>query len=342
MGVLTVLIVDPPTREDLERALVSTKGAASQIIVVSSNEELCIPGIEFVKIDNSKRKALNNALDNAKNDWILWLEGKEVIFKHHLLALKRFLEKGDDATAFALLVRKYSNEHGRIGWVPSSDVPGFTGFLRSNEIRICKNDARILFSDSIKPTILDSLGQFKSLVKDIKDIPVHNYDGPNQVSRLELEKLAEDNPDDIEVQYRLGLAYLNSGNFSKAKMCFVKVANRDDKYEFVLTNLGVTMLKLGHADEALQLFSQSLQINSQDVSALNNMASILRSQKKFEEAEKLFKKALQISPRDPRIFRGLALTYLDQGKKEDASRLIKDGINLHNNSPILKDVIEQL
>lgn len=97
--------------------------------------------------------------------------------------------------------------------------------------------------------------------------------------------------DVAEVNLRLGIAYLQRGEYEKALAKLEKARDADPNYPPTYNTLGILYQKLGDAVRAEDHFKHALKLNGSDASTLNNYGLFLCQQARYEEAETTFLKA---------------------------------------------------
>jgi choline-sulfatase len=103
-----------------------------------------------------------------------------------------------------------------------------------------------------------------------------------------LTSVLKRNPQNVPALSMLGVAYLNSGDYEKAKVCFQEEVRLRPEAEGARLNLGTAWKRMGQPDLAIQEY----------------------------------KAALAISPRQPEAAANLARIYLDKGFPDQAKRVL--------------------
>lgn len=78
----------------------------------------------------------------------------------------------------------------------------------------------------------------------------------------QFNKTVKMDPDNLQVQMGLGIAYLKSKDFNKALEILEKTAEQEEKYPDILNYLGLTHMFLGNYDRATTRFKEAVEINS--------------------------------------------------------------------------------
>ncbi len=78
-------------------------------------------------------------------------------------------------------------------------------------------------------------------------------------------------PEDFNLKYKLGRAYMSSENFSKAYEVFMMIRYKDSTNVVYNKQLGLTAMRLGKTDQALALFESVLESNPNDLALYQNL-----------------------------------------------------------------------
>jgi tetratricopeptide (TPR) repeat protein len=131
-----------------------------------------------------------------------------------------------------------------------------------------------------------------------------------------LEKLTQLTPDDADVYYRLGNAYLDSRRFDEARAAYEKVLGLDyeDRAE-IHYRLGCLELEQhANALEAKRQFEKALSIRPDLVECLKRMARINKLEEKFDGAIDCLASALKHEPDDAGMWLELGDLHENLGK----------------------------
>lgn len=90
---------------------------------------------------------------------------------------------------------------------------------------------------------------------------------------------------------RLGVAYMQEGNFEKALAKLERAREADPNYPVVHNMLGLLYQRLGEHEKAEDSFQQGLRLAPKNANVLNNYGQFLCSRNRYEEALQAFDKA---------------------------------------------------
>lgn len=114
--------------------------------------------------------------------------------------------------------------------------------------------------------------------------PVSGPGGGNLQTEYDATEIAEANT-------RLGVAYMQDGNYDKALAKLERARKADPDYPMVHNMLGVLYQRLGEHDKAEHSFKKGLNLAPRDPDLLNNYGQFLCSRDRYDEAEEAFLKA---------------------------------------------------
>ncbi len=164
------------------------------------------------------------------------------------------------------------------------------------------------------------------------------YDSLLQFARsrlgAELPAVWEPPLDDAYTCYRLGEAFLQTGNALRALDFFslsTNAARREEGASVSAEGLGrgsahppfyekrgVALIQLGRLEEARKAFLHALALEPMRPVALNNLGYIAALEGRYERAEERYLEALRIDPDYARALLNLAAVYLQTGRKAEA------------------------
>jgi choline-sulfatase len=107
-----------------------------------------------------------------------------------------------------------------------------------------------------------------------------------------LLKILKRNPANIPALSMLGIAYLNAGQFDKAKACFQEEVRLKPQMDTAHLNLGTAMKKLGQLQGAEKEYRAALALSPAMAEAASSLAQVLQMQGRTEEARKVVESAL--------------------------------------------------
>ena len=93
------------------------------------------------------------------------------------------------------------------------------------------------------------------------------------------------------INLKLGIEYLQIGEYEKSLSKLQKAREADQNYPPIYNTLGVLYQRLGDKVKAEEFYKHALRLNGSDASTLNNYGQFLCKEARFDEAEASFLKA---------------------------------------------------
>jgi Flp pilus assembly protein TadD len=152
-----------------------------------------------------------------------------------------------------------------------------------------------------------------------------------------LEALARTRRDDAEIQYNLGVAYNELGEFDTAVMRLKRAVELAPDHLNALAGLGFAYQRLGQSAEAEKHLRHAVAIDAGNPWALRNLAAVLASSGRSGEALPHFRKLHGLAPDDPGIAIGLAQCLIDSHEpvhQAEADRICTDILRRFPASPV--------
>ena len=143
-----------------------------------------------------------------------------------------------------------------------------------------------------------------------------------------LQKSLAINPDYLEAQISLGMAWVQSGNIEAAIDHYHAVIARNPStlgsrarsVASLHNNLGMLLLQIGREDEATEHFRTAVQMFPRSLNAHLNLGNVAMANGRYSDALAEFEKARELSPNNPGIEQrlGLARRGLEEAQRNRA------------------------
>ncbi len=133
-----------------------------------------------------------------------------------------------------------------------------------------------------------------------------------------MQQVAQDKPDDPQIQWAIGHAYNLVGQSEQALPYFEQARSLGDTSARTTRALANTYLALNAFDQALPNYQLLLQNNPDDVEAHSALAFIYAQQGRLEEAIHENQQVLQQLPNDYDSLKNLAILYQQAGRWQEA------------------------
>ncbi|WP_156779617.1 glycosyltransferase family 2 protein [Desulforamulus reducens] len=254
---------------NIERCLSSVRDYVDEMLVLDTGSSDLTPLlareqgaiVRFGQWENDFSKARNQSLQQARGEWILYLDADEELPPETGRELRRLANKSE-AEAFSFKI---------INFTSSSD-----GAQKSQgiNIRMFKNNPNYVFEgalhEQIQPSILRHNPEAKILYTDL-EILHYGYclNNPERTKKTQrniailLQMLAEKPADDFS-HYNLGVSYYVNGQWEKAREHYhlaKKYASKTASYlPGLFRNYAVCLCSLGEYETFLNLLQEGLSL----------------------------------------------------------------------------------
>jgi tetratricopeptide (TPR) repeat protein len=173
---------------------------------------------------------------------------------------------------------------------------------------------------------------------DLEGIQAAIDAGNYEEAQADLQAVLEENPDNAEAHFKLGLVHFNMGQYDLAREHFQRSMALDpDRAAAVHHNLGVLAYQLGDMETALQEFQAALEEDPDDSDTHYQLGATYLVQAfpmgapepddaLLAKAEAEFERALELAPSKPEALVGLANIQMLQGDMQGAITLLEDAI----------------
>jgi glycosyltransferase involved in cell wall biosynthesis len=269
----------------LAKSLASVKSIVDEIILVDtgsgdrSKDIATTFGAQVYDYDweNDFAAARNFSISKASGEWILILDGDEVISPLDYEDFNKIVTKKPKApVAYTITTRNYNRLANILGWMPNDgkypDEETAIGWLPSDKVRLFYGKDQIWFEGAVHELVDPVLKRNGIEIKKCR-IPVHHY------GRLDKVKLD-----------RKGEIYFEIGQ--------KKLSELGDDVN-ALRELAIQATILERNQEALDLWQRLLAVNSfPELAAIAyvNMGTIYSRLERFEDALDVSKKAVAYDP----------------------------------------------
>ena len=293
---LTLCMIVKNEAENLPNCLESVRDIMDQIVIVDTGSEDATVevaksfGAEVYHFDwcEDFSAARNVSLDHAQEDYIIWLDGDDVLSPDQakrLLELKLHLPK----------------EKNRAYYLKIYNEMGGTADFEASQLRVFPNLPHLRFRRRVHEQIIFAINEAGIETSNV-DIRINHlgYGQGAQEKKYErnrplLMKELEDNPQDHEILYFLCRNYYLNGEYEQASewgekaLTEVQKQGKSNWYYHIKSKVAQVYLKTGAEDKALGLLKELLNENKDDPVSHFSYGQALIVTKKYEEAEEHLK-----------------------------------------------------
>ena len=297
----------------LARCLASVKPIVDEIIVVDtgsadrSKDIATAFGAQIYDFEWQKdfAKARNFSLEKASGDWILIIDGDEVISSLDYKAFKGIIKNRPKApVAYSIVTRNYSALANIIGWVPNDgkyvNEETAAGWIPSIKTRLFYGKDQIWFEGAVHE-LVDPVVKRKGFETKQCNIPVHHY------GRLDKERLK-----------RKGEVYFEIGKKKMEEMGDDIVAVRE---------MAIQATTLEENEMAVELWQKLISLDPPELmvaDAYINMATLYNRLSNFEQALLVSKKGVAKAPHIKESLYNYAMAELHVGNAQATINVLED------------------
>jgi len=151
--------------------------------------------------------------------------------------------------------------------------------------------------------------------------------GKLHIAFIQYERSLKQNPGNLRVEYKKGLALLLGKKNDEAINQFKIVLEKDTSFAMAYEGIGRALLNKNEYAEAEKNFQKALKLDSTLWKSYNFLGNIYDFQRKFEKAVRAYKSALAIKPDNGLLYNNLGVSYTLTGDYKKAVRSFNRAIN---------------
>jgi len=307
-----------------EQFIVSVKPDLSNAVIL----EVYIKEERIVRFNAGSIYVLNDALLNTtdKSDHSL----KEDLYLRQILVDTRVkaediidrIAKGELFEEVALKESMESNGYagGYVGKVDPSDLhPAIADVLLNNY----ESDAPVIVETErgfhiVQRGTRSDLKDSNKLMATDEKIAADRVAIKNQSNIESFKALIKINPLFSEAYYNLGVAYSESGEYSKAVDAYKEAIERNPYYFNAFVNLGVAYSKLDMYGSAINVYMNAINITPDDADVHINLGIALGRLGMYSQAITALKRATELDTHNAEAHYNLGFAYLMSNDKNSA------------------------
>jgi len=144
-------------------------------------------------------------------------------------------------------------------------------------------------------------------------------------------------PENAEAHYLLGMIYLNKKMTSEARASFERTVHtaptQPSTWPDAWNNLGMLAAQEGRNEDAIANLKEAIRLNPSYTVALENLGNVYRQQHRWAEAQATLVRALETDPNDADANYGLAMTFAQQSDTQNAEKYFDAALRLRPDYP---------
>ena len=157
-----------------------------------------------------------------------------------------------------------------------------------------------------------------------------------------LREAAALRPTDTGIQCELGLACLESGDFTNALACFRQALSLDQSLAGAWVDLGRTYESLGDARSALTAYDRATGVQPSLAEAWFRSGSLAHSLGRMDDAIARFRRADEVAPQTRFGRLGAARALLTTNRDQEAERVLREAVAADPDNAIAHDLLGHL
>jgi len=154
-----------------------------------------------------------------------------------------------------------------------------------------------------------------------------------------LRKAADKQPDNPDLQLKLGTVLEKEGVLEQAKEQYV-AASKAKKIPEPGYQAGMVALKMNNRDEAERLLLENIASWPSHVPTLYQLGAIYAKQGKYEEAIKYFSKIVETEPKEAEAYNDLGFCYFSLEQPQKAKEMFLKALEINPNFESAKKSLE--
>lgn len=160
-----------------------------------------------------------------------------------------------------------------------------------------------------------------------------------------LEEILQEDPDNGDALYNLGMIYTELDNPEKAVKTLQRCVESGHDTANVYVALGYAYSKLGNQNKAKELFLSALELEPDNPYALRNLGALYGKEANYESAVRYLERSFSFNPSDVNTAYGLGMCYFNLGDLANADRFLRKSIEIDDSSPVSqmsKDLLSEI
>ncbi len=155
------------------------------------------------------------------------------------------------------------------------------------------------------------------------------------------QKALEQTPNDEDLHYNLGIAFVKMGNLTNAESEYREALRLLPDYPEVHNNFGTLLMRMDRLPEAEEHLKEAIKQMPEYAQAHNNLGILRQRQKRSDEALACFQKAVDLDTNYWEARFNLANTYLQRHEREKGIEQLKEAVRLNPSSELANRALQR-
>jgi len=279
-------------------------------------------------------EARNYSLAQASGDWILVLDGDEVISRQDLAELRSLVARPNATPlAYSFVTRNYLHAVHNIGWIANdgvySEEEAGSGWVGSTKVRMFSRDRRIRFTNPVHELLEPSLKKTGVKIRE-SSVPIHHYgklDMDFDISKgqeyyLLGKKKLEEKGNDLDAIQELAIQAAGLGKHEEARDLWQQALNIQPDMLLAHINIANTYLNMNNFGEALTSAKRAHALRPDIREVVCNYAVCEMYAGDIERSVEVLETFIGKDKEYPMAFVMLLAAYFASGRKDKGSELL--------------------
>lgn len=282
-------------------------------------------------------RAHNLPLAHARCDWILSLDGDEVLDPHSRDSLGRLLRgSGGGCDGYSVAIRNYvylPGEKLRTADPRDPHTRGAPYYAPTSVVRLFRRRAQYRFAGHLHQDVAPSIRAAGARI-GVSNLTIHHY-GFLRNDRFKgwlyyrlARRHVEEEPTSAQAWLEFGTTFGSQADLPFALEAF-REARRHGELAASAYFIGGALSRMGHARPAVRYLQQALDSNRRDASpyfdradALEQLGEAYEALERPRQAERAYRRALAARPASPVAMNNLAALYVERRAWREARVLL--------------------
>jgi glycosyltransferase involved in cell wall biosynthesis len=364
---LSVCYIVKNEAQFLEASLQSVQSLANEIILLdtgSQDDTRTIAKKFDVRIENftwcdNFSAARNQAASFATKDWILFVDGDEILETEAPEKIKQALQTDPNVAAWGIAQRNYTNDRSYPHWI-SRDTPnvgeiselarGIAGFSDNLMMKLYRNRLGIQWKGVIHESIVDSCRSLGLIHREVPVVILHHLnelksesfrnEKRNYYLKLSVEKLKQD-PTHENPWFEAAIAMSNVGKYREAEKAFKEALQRRPDWHEAKLFRARLLLQLDENAEAEVLLRELLSVPEYSNEAHGHLSTALLYQGHVQECEALIADAMKSGMTHLSLHVNAGTLFFEKKDYQKSRQHLEAALKINPDDAFLQDALSK-